>query len=110
MYFFQYFDATTILFSDLVGFSEISCRISPMQIVALLNGMYSLFDKLSEENGVYKVETIGDSYMAVCGAPERNQKHAIRICDMGIDMVNVIGELKDPSSNENLQIRVGVYE
>ncbi|KAG1663195.1 Soluble guanylate cyclase 88E [Nymphon striatum] len=105
----QYFDATTILFSDVVGFAEISCKISPMQIVALLNGMYSLFDKLSEVHQVYKVETIGDSYMVVCGAPEKNSMHAIKICEMGLDMVNVIGQLEDPSTGDKLQIRVGIH-
>ncbi|CAM1326905.1 Uncharacterised protein g9354 [Pycnogonum litorale] len=105
----QYFDATTILFSDVVGFSEISCRISPMEIVAMLNGMYSMFDKLTEEHGVYKVETIGDSYMVVCGAPERNAKHAEKVCEMALDMVNVIGELRDPSTDESLRIRIGIH-
>jgi guanylate cyclase len=72
------FECVSILFSDVVTFTEICSRITPMQVVILLNHMYSLFDQLSERNGVYKVETIGDSYMVVSGAPDPMAQHAER--------------------------------
>lgn len=49
------FDTVSILFSDVVTFTEICSRISPMEVVSMLNGMYSIFDKLTERNKVYKV-------------------------------------------------------
>lgn len=49
------FDSVSILFSDVVTFTEICSRISPMEVVSMLNGMYSIFDKLTERNKVYKV-------------------------------------------------------
>lgn len=52
---FQMFDKVSILFSDVVTFTEICSRITPMEVVSMLNGMYSIFDKLTERNGVYKV-------------------------------------------------------
>ncbi|XP_076315498.1 soluble guanylate cyclase 88E-like [Tachypleus tridentatus] len=105
----QDFDCVTILFSDVVTFTEICSRITPMQVVSMLNYMYSMFDQLTEKHKVYKVETIGDAYMVVSGAPELDKKHAENICDMALDMVNVIGGLKDPSTGQSLRIRVGVH-
>lgn len=53
------FDSVSILFSDVVTFTEICSRITPMEVVSMLNAMYSIFDTLTERNNVYKVETIG---------------------------------------------------
>ena len=54
-----------------------------------------------------QVETIGDAYMVVAGAPEKTKYHAHNICDMALDMVRSIDHLKDPSNGNNIQIRVG---
>ena len=93
-----------------------------MEVVSMLNAMYSIFDRLTELNGVYKVsaiqilvypfgckntisfhqvETIGDAYMAVGGAPVKDVLHAARICDMALDMVDAIQDLTDPSTGLN---------
>ncbi|CAG9840183.1 unnamed protein product [Diabrotica balteata] len=105
----EMFDSVSILFSDVVTFTEICSRITPMEVVSMLNGMYSIFDKLTERNSVYKVETIGDAYMVVSGAPEKEGNHAERVCDMAMDMVEAITNLKDPSTGQHLRIRVGVH-
>ncbi|KAG8193601.1 hypothetical protein JTE90_000234 [Oedothorax gibbosus] len=80
-----------------------------MQVVSMLNSMYSIFDQLTEKHDVYKVETIGDAYMVVSGAPEIEERHAEKICQMALDMIVVIGDLKDPSTGSSLQIRIGVH-
>ncbi|KAI5703102.1 hypothetical protein M8J75_007681 [Diaphorina citri] len=105
----QMFDSVSILFSDVVTFTEICSRITPMEVVSMLNAMYSIFDTLTERNRVYKVETIGDAYMVVSGAPEREHNHAEKVCDMALDMVDAITDLKDPSTGAHLQIRVGIH-
>ncbi|CAG9857899.1 unnamed protein product [Phyllotreta striolata] len=105
----EMFDSVSILFSDVVTFTEICSRITPMEVVSMLNAMYSIFDKLTERNSVYKVETIGDAYMVVSGAPEKEGNHAERVCDMALDMVEAITNLKDPSTGQHLRIRVGVH-
>ncbi|KRT78882.1 Adenylate and Guanylate cyclase, partial [Oryctes borbonicus] len=105
----EMFDNVSILFSDVVTFTEICSRISPMQVVSMLNGMYSIFDRLSEQNKVYKVETIGDAYMVVSGAPQREGDHAERVCKMALDMVEAITTLQDPSTGKHLEVRVGVH-
>ncbi|KAL1506677.1 hypothetical protein ABEB36_005999 [Hypothenemus hampei] len=105
----EMFDSVSILFSDVVTFTEICSRITPMEVVSMLNGMYSIFDRLTERNRVYKVETIGDAYMVVSGAPAKEGNHAERVCDMALDMVEAITDLKDPSTGQHLRIRVGVH-
>ncbi|XP_072105394.1 LOW QUALITY PROTEIN: soluble guanylate cyclase 88E-like [Mobula birostris] len=105
----EVFPDVTILFSDVVGFTRICSHITPMQVVSMLNTMYTLFDTLSEKHRVFKVETIGDAYMVVAGVPEKTKFHAHNICDMALDMVRSIDHLKDPSTGNNIQIRVGVH-
>ncbi|XP_034001802.1 soluble guanylate cyclase 88E-like [Trematomus bernacchii] len=105
----QVFPDVTILFSDVVKFNEICIHITPMQVVDMLNEIYIVFDTLSEKHNVYKVETIRDAYMVVAGVPNKTTFHAHHICDMALDMLSSIDHLKDPSTGDNIQIRVGVH-
>ncbi|XP_060678318.1 soluble guanylate cyclase 88E-like, partial [Hemiscyllium ocellatum] len=105
----QVFPDVTILFSDVVKFNEICIHITPMQVVDMLNEIYIVFDTLSEKHNVYKVETIRDAYMVVAGVPNKTTFHAHHICDMAVDMLSSIDHLKDPSTGDNIQIRVGIH-
>ena len=97
----------TILFSDVVGFTSTCSQLTPMEVVSMLNSMYTKFDKALEKHSVYKVETIGDAYMVVSGLPERTDNHASEIVEMAFDMLDNIALVTNPVTTEPLKIRVG---
>ena len=76
----------TIIFNDIPAFLDICTKCDGMQIVTVLNSMFGIFDNLSDRNGVYKVETVKDSFVGVSGAPEKvtiksNSEHCfMHIC------------------------------
>merc|ERR1719348_1813446 len=105
----QAYEMVTMLFSDVVTFTVICSRLKPLQVVALLNNMYTLFDFLCDQNAVYKVETIGDAYLIVAGCPVKASNHALKICDMAFDMMDGITMLKDPGTGEPIEMRIGCH-
>eukprot|EP00091_Calanus_sinicus_P003307 TRINITY_DN13471_c0_g1_i1.p2 TRINITY_DN13471_c0_g1~~TRINITY_DN13471_c0_g1_i1.p2 ORF type:complete len:182 (+),score=48.11 TRINITY_DN13471_c0_g1_i1:155-700(+) len=67
----EIFEMVTIVFNDIPMFGDICAQCDGMQIVAMLNNMFGMFDVLSDKNKVYKVETVKDCFVGVAGAPER---------------------------------------
>ncbi|XP_071823674.1 uncharacterized protein [Apostichopus japonicus] len=105
----EQFDVVTIYFSDIVGFTTIAATKTPMEIIELLNALYSLFDHCIDLYNVYKVETIGDAYMVVSGLPEPNENHASEIGCMAVDLLNQVQNFQPPHiSGQRLALRVGL--
>ena len=103
----EHFAEATILFADIVGFTGLSSRMEPMQLVAGLNQIFSAFDQLTEKYGLEKIKTIGDAYMVVGGLPVPHPDHAQAIAAMALDMLAHIATL-DGAFGESLELRIGI--
>lgn len=101
------FGNVTVLFADIVGFTELSSRLSPYDLVTRLNQIFSRFDALAERYGLEKIKTIGDAYMVVGGLPEPRQDHAQAVADMALAMQKEIQALSH-DLGESLQMRIGI--
>jgi PAS domain S-box-containing protein len=101
------FADVSVLFADIVGFTELSARMSPTELVKRLNVIFSHFDQLAEKYGVEKIKTIGDAYMVVGGLPMPRDDHAEAIAQMALGMQAKIAKLS-ADTGEKLAIRVGI--
>lgn len=102
------FPESTVLFADIVGFTEISARHKSAEIVEFLNGVFGRFDKLVGQHGVEKIKTIGDAYMVAGGVPDRRPGHVEAIADLALEMIAEASHLLGPDG-EPLQIRIGIH-
>ncbi|XP_051982336.1 atrial natriuretic peptide receptor 1-like [Xyrauchen texanus] len=105
------YDCVTIYFSDIEGFTAMSASLTPMQVVNVLNDLYTYFDNIIDNHNVYKVETIGDAYMVVSGLPIRNgDDHAKEIARMSLAIVQGMRSFHSPHvSQQQLRVRIGVH-
>ncbi|XP_016412985.1 guanylate cyclase soluble subunit beta-2-like [Sinocyclocheilus rhinocerous] len=103
------FEECTILFSDVVTFTNICSECEPIQIVSMLNSMYLKFDRLTTVHNVYKVETIGDAYMVVGGVPIPMSSHTERVANFALGMIIAAKEVTNPVTGGPIQIRVGLH-
>ena len=106
------FAEVTVLFADIVGFTEFSTRLSPTELVEFLNQLFSCFDRLAQRHGLEKIKTIGDAYLVVGGLPKPQANHAMAIAEMALDMQAAIAEVTFDGGSAHLQrpltMRIGI--
>ncbi|WP_029621832.1 adenylate/guanylate cyclase domain-containing protein [Ruegeria conchae] len=101
-------DDVTVLFSDMVGFTEMSAKLSPAQVVDYLNRVFSGFDKAASELGVEKIKTIGDAYMAAAGVPDHRNDHAEVMVELACRMLSQV-EALNHELDYPMHLRIGVH-
>ena len=101
------FDEATVLFADIVGFTDMSERLDAGAMVQILNELFSGFDAIGTKLGIEKIKTIGDAYMAVSGIPDLMDDHANRMMKLATGMLEVADEVSS-RFDQNLSLRVGM--
>jgi adenylate cyclase len=101
------FDEAAVLFADLVGFTPISERLTPEEVVAMLDALFSEFDEMAETRQLEKIKTVGDAYMVVGGLPESRRNAAEAIAEMALDMQDLVAAYRTSSGNP-LSLRIGI--
>ncbi len=99
------FESVTILFADIVGFTPLSTRLTPAETVAILNEIFTAFDDICDRHGAEKIKTIGDGYMAVCGAPTPRGDHATVMARVALDIRDYMATVP---VGEPLEVRIGL--
>ncbi len=101
------FDEVTILFADIVNFTELSGALPPTDLVDLLNEIFSAFDHLAERHRLEKIKTIGDAYMVVGGVPSALPNHIQAIAEMALDMQAAIAQFRRQDQSQ-FRLRIGI--
>jgi len=102
------FESCSVLFADLVGFTEHAGTVPPERLVEELNLVFSRFDALVDEHGAEKIKTLGDGYLAVGGAPNRSTDHVVAICNLGLAMRDEMATINAHLGTE-FELRVGIH-
>lgn len=100
-------DEASILFADIVGFTPLAAKLSPRQVVEVLDEVFSAFDHVADELKLEKIKTIGDAYMVAAGVPTPRADHAQAIVAMALRMREIVAEV-GARTELDLQIRIGI--
>ncbi len=103
----EQFDDASILFADVVDFTPLSARMSPSEVVGLLDRLFTDFDELVDRYDLEKIKTIGDAYMVASGVPRRRPDHARILAEMALEMRDVVAN-HSRDDGRALELRIGI--
>jgi adenylate cyclase len=101
------FPEATVLFADIVDFTELSAALSPQELVSMLNEIFTEFDRICQNRGLQKIKTIGHAYMAVAGIPVLMADQAVQAAHMALDLIEAMDRF-NRRSGHTLQVRIGI--
>ncbi|KAG2500679.1 hypothetical protein HYH03_001445 [Edaphochlamys debaryana] len=104
----QWHTRVSVLFADIVGYTNMARSLEPEQVMEVLHSLFSRYDDMLGPLGVYKVETIGDAYMAATGLLHQTPDHAANLVSFGLGMIRAAANVLNPVTGEPLRIRVGI--
>ncbi len=100
-------DSVTVLFADVVGFTQLTSSMPPTQLVDMLSQLFSVFDELAKKHGLEKIKTIGDGYMVVGSAPTHLDDHAAIVTTFAIEMFEALMTFNQEAGHQ-LEMRIGI--
>lgn len=101
------FASTTVLFADIVDFTSLAAHTPADMLVMMLNEVFSACDLLAEKNGLEKIKTIGDAYMAVAGLPTPREDHAEVAAEMALDIRDLFDNWQ-MQTGDHISVRIGI--
>ncbi|XP_075413140.1 adenylate cyclase type 3 [Tenrec ecaudatus] len=107
MYMYRH-ENVSILFADIVGFTQLSSACSAQELVKLLNELFARFDKLAAKYHQLRIKILGDCYYCICGLPDYREDHAVCSILMGLAMVEAISYVREKTQT-GVDMRVGVH-
>ena len=108
----RYYPDITVMFTDFKGFTHIAEKLSPEQLVQEIDEFFTAFDLIMEKNGIEKIKTIGDAYMAASGLPAVNDTHALDMVNAAVDIIEYMEVQKQIRISEGrpvFDIRIGIH-
>jgi class 3 adenylate cyclase len=102
------FSSATVLFADIVNFTPISARFGPLEVVEMLNELFSQFDELVDKYGVEKIQVAGDGYMVAAGVPTLRPDHAVVMAQLALDMLDCVKTGNFLGGKHPIEIRIGL--
>ena len=108
----RYYPDITVMFTDFKGFTHIAEKLSPEQLVQEIDEFFTAFDLIMEKNGIEKIKTIGDAYMAASGLPAVNETHALDMVNAAVDIIEymeVQKQIRIAANRPVFDIRIGIH-
>jgi adenylate cyclase len=104
------FDDVTVLFIDFVNFTQASEKLTPKELVSEIHHCFKAFDEIIGRNGLEKIKTIGDAYLAVCGLPNADELHAKKTVTASLEILRFMNERKKeiPVKDGLGDVRIGI--
>lgn len=106
------FDEVTVMFTDFKGFTQISERLTPSELVAEIDACFKAFDNITTKHNIEKIKTIGDSYMCAGGLPVANKSHAVDVVRAALEIqAFMLGHLQQRKNEgkEVFELRIGIH-
>lgn len=104
----DHYNSATVLFTDIVGFTELSENLTPSELVQFLNQIFSTFDSLVEKYRLEKIKTVGDAYMVAGGFPEPRPDHVDAVADLALEMRNSLANFHTEKI-QSVCMRTGIH-
>jgi class 3 adenylate cyclase/DNA-binding NarL/FixJ family response regulator len=108
----RFYPDITVMFTDFKGFTHIAEKLSPEQLVQEIDEFFTAFDLIMEKNGIEKIKTIGDAYMAASGLPAINDTHALDMVNAAVDIIEymeVQKQIRIAANRPVFDIRIGIH-